>query len=207
MRRLVAAIAASALGVVASAQSSAPPQNPAPSSQTAPPQFRSRIDLVHLDVSVLDANRRPVRGLTQADFRIVESGRPQEISAFAAVDVPAPPVATAPWIRDVGFDVRSNEDIRERRLFVLAIDDATIQNNPFAMKSVKEIARSVINRLGPNDLASVVFTRDNTHSQDFTSDRSRLLAAADSFTGGFRDMGKGLKDITAGPSADDLWYM
>ena len=35
--------------------------------QQTQPSFRSRLDLVHLDVSVLDRERRPVRGLTAAD--------------------------------------------------------------------------------------------------------------------------------------------
>ena len=35
------------------------------------PQFRSAIDLVQVDVSVLDNRRRPIRGLTAADFEIV----------------------------------------------------------------------------------------------------------------------------------------
>ena len=42
--------------------------------------------------------------------------------------------------------------------------------------------------MGPSDVASVAFTRDNRHAQDFTSDRARLLKAIDSFTVGFRGM-------------------
>src|SRR5690349_10549 len=55
-----------------------------------PPVFRSRSDIVHLDVSVLDKNRRPVRGLTQGDFTVLEDGKPQQVSIFEAIDVPDP---------------------------------------------------------------------------------------------------------------------
>ena len=43
-----------------------------------PPVFRSRTDVVELDVSVLDKNRRPVRGLTRDDFAILEDGQPPD---------------------------------------------------------------------------------------------------------------------------------
>ena len=52
--------------------------------------FRDRIDLVNLDVSVLDKDRRPVRGLKATDFTVLEDGKPQNIMAFLAVDVPEP---------------------------------------------------------------------------------------------------------------------
>ena len=49
--------------------------------------FKSGVHLVHLDVSVLDRDRQPVRGLTAADFTVLEDGKTQKIAAFAAVDV------------------------------------------------------------------------------------------------------------------------
>ena len=62
------------------------------STQQAPPDtgttFRSGVDVVRLDVSVLDQNPLPIRGLTAADFSVLEDGRPQPISAFDAVDLP-----------------------------------------------------------------------------------------------------------------------
>lgn len=153
--------------------------------QQAPPAFRSRVDLVRLDVSVLDGNRRPVRGLTAADFTILEDGKAQRLETFSAIDIPDPVEPTAPWIDDVAPDVRTNEEVKDRRLFLIAIDDATVVPDPYALKNVKEIAHGVIDRLGATDLAAVMFSRDNRNSQDFTSDKSRLRAAVESFTVGF----------------------
>ena len=52
-----------------------------PAQQAAPdtPQarFRARTDLVQADVSVLDDERHPVRGLTKDDFTIFLDGQPQ----------------------------------------------------------------------------------------------------------------------------------
>ena len=65
--------------------------------------FRAGTDLVQVDVSVLDHERRPVRGLTAADFTVIEDGKPRPIVAFTAVDLPerVQPSA-APWSIDVG---------------------------------------------------------------------------------------------------------
>ena len=166
----------------------------------ATPQFRSGVDLVHLDISVLDRNRRPVRGLTPADFTVLENGKPQEIAMFKAVDIPDPEPPSAPWIREVAPDVRTNDGIEERRLFLLLLDDAMIQADLAAMNNARDIAHKVIERLGPSDLAAVIFTRDNRSSQDFTADRGRLRAAVDKFSVGFRDM-------SSVPSASDALYL
>jgi VWFA-related protein len=173
-------------------------QSPAPS-----PRFRSDIELVHLDVSVLDRNRRPVRGLTPADFTILENGRPQPVVVFKAVDIPEPEPPSAPWLREVAPDVRSNEGIEDRRLFLLVMDDAAMQADPRAANNGREIARRVIDGLGPSDLAAVVFTRDSRNSQDYTADRTRLRAAVDHFSIGFRDMTSSAVRL---PNPDQLYF-
>ena len=191
-RRAALALLLAGLTVAAGAAQRGQVLNPIqgpPRPQTALPQFRSQVDLVHLDVSVLDRDRRPVQGLGPNDFTILENGQPQKLAVFNAVNIPlATPPKTA-WLRDVAPDVRSNEDHRERRLFLILIDDAAVQGVARALQNVKKVTKDFIDRLGPSDMAAVVFTRDNRNSQDFTTDRVRLLAAVDKFTVGFRDMG------------------
>lgn len=164
-----------------------------------PPRFSTAVDLVHLDVSVLDRDRRPVRGLTAEDFTILEDGRPQAVSTFVAVDYPDAEPPTTAWMRDVPPDTRRNDTLSERRLFVLVLDDAAAELDMHALQTTKTAARDFISRLGPGDLAAVLFTTHNQHAQDFTSDRSRLLAAVDKFNGGFR----GMSDI---PATDEWYY-
>lgn len=153
-----------------------PPQNQ--------PTFRSGVDVVQVDVSVLDRNRRPVTGLTQGDFTILENGKPQEIVAFAPIDVPGPEEPTARWIRDIGPDVRSNS-LGDGRLFAIILDDATMPFDLRAAASAKQIARGVVERLGTADLAAVIYTQNNRRSVDFTQDRGRLLTAIEAFKPGF----------------------
>ena len=160
------------------------------SAQAPPlPQFRSSIDTVHLDVSVLDRNRRPVLGLTPGDFTILEDGTPQPVAVFQAVEIPDPEPPPIAWMRDVAPDVATNAGIQDRRLFLIVMDDMTIQGDVQALRNARDIARLVIDRLGPSDLAAVVFTRDNRNSQDYTADAGRLRAAVDRFSAGFRDLG------------------
>jgi VWFA-related protein len=167
---------------------------------TQRPQFRSGVELVHLDVSVLDKDRRPVKGLTEKDFVILEDGRPQSVAAFSAIDLPDPVPPTTPWMRDVAPDVQRNTEIAERRLISIVMDDATIPADSAMIKSAREIARLVVERLGPNDLASVVFTRDNRNAQEFTSDRARLLKAIDAFEYGGRTIGLPKLEGGGGPT-------
>lgn len=151
------------------------------------PTFKSSVDLVHFDVSVLDKLRHPVRGLTAADFTVLEDGKPQPISTFLAVDVPPPPPPPpAKWMREVSPDVGTNEPAQnpEGRLFVLLIDDALMPPDPGATKTAKKIAHSVVDRLSPTDQLAVVFTFASGNAQAFTTDRKKLFAAIDSLQTG-----------------------
>lgn len=202
---LVIAFSIAALAQGRGGQQAGRGQPPPPVQQTTP-VFRSTVELVHLDVSVLDNQRRPVRGLGPADFVIWEDGVPQKIAAFSAVEVPAvapPPVA---WMRDVPKDVRTNADIGERRLFVIIVDDAQLEGSPFVLQNLHKTALKVIDSLGPSDLASVIFTMDNRNAQDFTSDRARLIAAVNKAANGARGMTGGMDQMFARMSVDVLQH-
>jgi VWFA-related protein len=147
-----------------------------------PPIFRTAVDLVQFDVSVLDKQRRPIRGLTAADFTVLEDGKAQPIAAFAAVDVPSAPPPGATWMRKVTPDVQTNDLAQhpEGRLFLILIDDAMLPFDDLrSARSAKDIARSVVDRLGPSDQAAVVFSVASANVQNFTADRSKLLRAID----------------------------
>src|SRR6185503_1429376 len=95
------------LGSLAAFGQSTPPASQTPAPPQAPPRFRAGIELTQIDVSVLDANGRPVHGLKKEDFELLEDGIPQLIEACAEVTVPDAE-AGAPWLHDVASDVRSN---------------------------------------------------------------------------------------------------
>jgi hypothetical protein len=75
--------------------SAAAAQEPSPSPV---PRFEGAARLVTVDVVVTDASGRPVRDLTQGDFRVYEDGRPRPLARFdppprGRVKVPASPNA------------------------------------------------------------------------------------------------------------------
>jgi VWFA-related protein len=149
--------------------------------QDPPPQFRAGVDLIRVDVSVLDRDRQPVRGLTAADFTIRENGRLHEVAAFAEINLPDPESLPPGWMREVAADTARNDDLSEHRLIVILMDDAMVPNDAQMIASARSIGHSVIERLGPRDLAAVVFTRNGRHAQGFTTDKARLAAAVDTF--------------------------
>jgi VWFA-related protein len=157
---------------------------PRAAQQSQAPTFRSKIEIVQLDISVLDKHRQPVRDLTEKDFTILEDGKPQRIVGFSTFDVDdAAPPATG-WMRDVPPDITTNDLKPESRLFVIVMDDAMIPQDPFSLKASKEIAKNIIDKLSPEDLTAIVFTGDNRKTQDFTKDKTKLLAALDKFNPG-----------------------
>jgi len=145
------------------------------------PVFRATIDLVHLDVSVLDKDRRPVRDLKPSDFTITEDGSNQPIVAFSAVDVPKNPPKPAIWSGRAAADVQSNEgmDDPQGRLFVLLMDDAMLPPVASSLDTARSVAKKFLDRITPNDRVAVVFSATG-RNQGFTSDRARLVAAIDS---------------------------
>lgn len=148
------------------------------------PSFKAGIGLVQIDVSVLDANRRPVRGLRASDFTILEDGQPRPVRVFEAVDLPArrpPVVAAAGAGAGVGAEsepvvsVATNQvgDQDGRLVFILM--DRTIPTGQPVL-AAKKIATAAIDALGPSDLAAIVTTGGNV-PQTLTADRARLLRA------------------------------
>ena len=49
------------------------------------PVFRSGVDSVTVDVSVVDRDGNPITDLTAADFEIREAGKPQAVTTFKLV--------------------------------------------------------------------------------------------------------------------------
>lgn len=147
-----------------------------------PPTFRGAVDVVHVDVVVLDKKRKPVRGLTAADFTVLEDGQPREIVAFSAVDLPEPQArrsrGQAAWVRTVPADVTSNALAPDGRAVVILFGPAAPANLPMAQR----IARATVEAMAPGDLGAIVFSTRFFNAkaiQDFTSDKARLLQAID----------------------------
>ncbi len=153
----------------------------APQQQAQPPQFRASVDLTRLDVTVLDERtRKPIRGLTADEFVVKVGGDVQRVATMAEVEVPTGPSDEPSAFVEAAHEIARNSTTRPR-LFVIVMNDAQGSNDPFERKTGKAIAHRVVDHLGPDDLAAVVFYVHNQHAQDFTTDRAALRRAIETF--------------------------
>jgi VWFA-related protein len=149
---------------------------PAAQQPAEPPQavFRAATELVEVDVTVLDGRRQPVKGLTAADFTVLEDGQPREVETFAAVDLADRVVATdAAWMSEVPRDVADNQITeQEGRLVVILMDRSIPVGHPTTV--ARQVATAAVEELGPGDMAAIVSTSGGV-PQNFTTDRARLI--------------------------------
>jgi VWFA-related protein len=146
--------------------------------------FQVDVDYVDVDAVVTDESGNFVAGLTRDDFDVFEDGKPQKIAMFSYVELPVQrPARFAPLGRPVSSDVMSNHRAFDGRVYVLVLDDLDI--SPLRTSLVKKSAREFVDEhFGANDIAAVVYTSGRPDAtQDFTSDRTLLLAAIDKFVG------------------------
>jgi len=159
-----------------------------------PQTFRTGVDAVQLDVSVLDAERRPVRGLSAADFTVLENDKPRRLVAFSAIDLPPMPAEPISAADAVPPDVTRN-DLPQGRLVVILIDPfierpGESRGYPMNPTALRATARRIVDSLGPGDLAAVGHTIYGV-PQNFTTDKSRLKRAIDSSAFGTIRRGEG----------------
>jgi len=195
MRALVSVVGTIVVGVSLLAQSQPPPvQSPpaqAPPAQTQstpqqqPPMFRSGVDVIRLDVSVLDKDRRPVRGLIADNFTVVENGKPQRVVAVTEVAAAEQDPTPSAWMRMVPPDVSANDltDMAgDGRFVAIIMDDWNIpfDDHEIILNS-RAVGRYLVDALNPSDVAAVIFPQQAGRTQDFTTDRQKLITAIDKF--------------------------
>ena len=140
------------------------------------PTFRSSIDLVHVDVVVVDRNGQPVRDLPQNAFTVKDRGKTQSVATFEEIGREVRPEEGAPTLPSVRLDVANNQSAQSDRLVIMVVDDLHIWKG--RTDRAKQIARDVVNRLGPESSMAVLFTSGD-HNTIVTADRSVLLGAVD----------------------------
>jgi VWFA-related protein len=146
------------------------------------PVFRSGVEVVELAVVARDADGHLVGDLTQRDFEVFEEGARQEIVAFERVSVPVTP-PDQPRTPAPPADVSTNALAGDARLFVLVLDSLHVDAR--RTRDVRRIATRFVERhLGPHDLAAILSPgARGDATQEFTSDKARLLAAIGNFGG------------------------
>lgn len=125
--------------------------------QDAAGTFRSNVDLVSLNVIVTDNHDRFVGGLTQKDFAVFEDGTRQDVSFFAAANVPL----------DLAILLDMSSSMSDK------------------MATVQEAAIGFASHLHPADRVTVIGIRDTAHTlHELDGDVSAACAAIRRTTAG-----------------------
>ena len=146
------------------------------SAQPAPgTRFRTAVDLVTVDVTVIDGEGRPVSGLTAEDFEVRVDGSTRRVvsSQFMTADS-REETSSTPRAAESPIDPGSSG-----RRFVFAVDRASM---PFGHgRQVLDAAARFVDGLSPADRAAVWVLPESRGRLIFTHDRhalKRLLAGA-----------------------------
>jgi VWFA-related protein len=170
---------AAALGAALLGSQAAPPPQ---ADRQMPLTFRVEVNYVEVDAIVVDRRGEFVPDLQQADFQVLEDGKPQAIKSFGLVRIPLErPEAPLFVQRPIEPDVQSNVRPFDGRVYLIFLDGfhTTAQNTTLVRAAAKKFIETSI---GANDVAAVVSTQ-GLASQDFTSNKRLLLAAVDKFIG------------------------
>jgi len=134
--------------------------------QPPKPTFKSAVDLVPVDVSVLDNNGRPVSDLTASDFTLAVDGKPRRIVSAQFISVDRNVEAAAP----PPVEYTSNAGATGGRLVMLVIDAGSIQ--PGRGKAAIDAARRFVGRLNRADRVALVTLPGTGPQIDFTSNHA-----------------------------------
>jgi VWFA-related protein len=189
--------------IVTVALVSATATSTSPLAQQSQPVFRSRLNLVSVDVIVRDKSGAVVRNLTASDFEVREDGRPQDITNFnfeEITDKAVPAVQSADLL--AGVEQKLAEDSKRavssttaasrpvetptpmtsdmlagRRLITIVFDVSSMQPED-VQRAVDSANKYVEEKMSPADLVAVA-TVGSTLSvvTDFTADRAKVASA------------------------------
>lgn len=153
----------------------------APLAQQAP-AFRSRVDVVTVDVTVVDGGGRLVDTLTAADFRLEVDGAPRRV--LSADYVPYRTAASGAPASDAAAAI-SNEEAATGRLLLLAVDQGNIRRTEGRV--ALRAAGAFLNTLDPADRVAAVGI-DEVRAISFTSDHAAVRRSLAGLTGRAVDM-------------------
>jgi VWFA-related protein len=141
--------------------------------QQQPPVFRTGVNVVTLDVTAVDKDGKPIKGLKADDFVVTLEGQTRAVQTvdfieFGSGSAVAAGSGTAP-------SKPNASSRRERRVVVMLFDDLSIK--PGASKGLMVAAERTLAQFGPDDLIGVAVTSGLVKSVNPTTDRVAVSAA------------------------------
>ena len=162
--------------------------------------FRTSVQYVTVDVVVTDKDDKPIEDLKADEFEIVEAGKPQKISDFQFVSIPAVSRDIAVNVaREPEPDVAANTaPTPNSRLFVIVIDDLHLIEQDIVR--IKRTLTDLVNNFSPDDEVAMVFVSHSNLGVNFTRNTSLIMARVDNIKAA---LGFGLDALALGPNKDD----
>ena len=145
----------------------APPPPPVRGQQ---PVFRTRVDLVVVEATVVTRAGAVAKELGAADFRVSIQGRPREVVSAEFVEYEAP----AARGQRADPDITTNASDTARRNVLVVVDQSSLR---FESRGVLEGAKRWLSTLGRDDRLGFVGLPAPGPVVDFTTNHARVIAA------------------------------
>jgi VWFA-related protein len=183
-------VAATLHAQTAPPQTLAPDQPPptAPGDQT--PVFRTGVEVLPIDVTVLDREGRQVVDLTAAEFLVEVDGRPRKVLSAEYIKQYDPLLAgqrrptfdnRAVQATDTGISSNAATGEPPGRAILLMVDQGNIRFG--SARPVMQNALKFVDRLQPNDRIALVAVPAPGELVDFTTDHAKVREAMLRVTG------------------------
>jgi VWFA-related protein len=140
------------------------------------PTFKSRVDLVTVDVTALDSNGDPMPGLERGDFTLRVDGQPRTIASVDYVTYTPPAAAGEP----AGAGAQDGVRRVDGRVLAIAVDQRNIRRVEGG--AALQAASRFIDTLGPADRVAAIGL-DATGPIEFTADHVRVKRDLDNLRG------------------------
>lgn len=168
-------------GVLTAQQAPPPVQEPQPQ---RPPTFRTSLETVRVDATVVDASGKPVKTLTADDFVLEEDGRPQRIDQFKLLELNGQPAPGDEYSLSVASRGHAATEVAREdvRVFVVFWDDYHIAH--LAATRLREALKKFLNDgLGPTDMVAVMTQWTPSSDIRFRRDHDDMALDVDKLVG------------------------
>ena len=148
------------------------------------PVFRGGIDFVRVDVIVSDKKAQPVTNLTQADFEVLEDGKPVKIEQFKLIKVDGNAKPGGPPPKQIRN--RNDEELEaardDVRIFVFFMDDYHVRRGN-SMSVRLPLTRFIQQQLRPTDMIGIMYPLQPVSDLQLTRNHDAIVNAINTFEG------------------------
>jgi VWFA-related protein len=171
---------ASLVTLAAQEQQQQPPQAPRQEEPIQGPTFRTGVDLIAVDVSVVDRRGRPVEDLHAPEFSVKIDGEVRRVVSAELIKVDVEAAKKQVADKTESFYTSNLTPLNGRQI-VIAVDQINIR--PGSLRPVLDAAGRFLDMLSPLDQVAFVAYPEPGPRVNFTNDKLRLRRAMQGLVG------------------------